>query len=287
LARRVAALELESSACHTGGMNWPRKINRIALTTLATALAILSVFWFPCARSSAAEAARSKQCRYQPIDDLGRCPRLSYKVVMSTDDRVCGTIASALTKAPSGERKLYSNPIFIPWHEGYFSHRPGVLPVAGWAIAPIFNDGQSYVLWKPYSEAPSPPRIFLGADGFERALAGDEPFGHELDPDPMLDVDGSARQVGVEVVRKVDGFPKLPSNLRKSSRWSAAARSNARDYQLVNLGGVTYLSARAYWSEIIYVVKFEQGDFADVCYLASNVWFESYANGKVVERREN
>jgi hypothetical protein len=57
--------------------------------------------------------ATQKGCKYEPRDDLGRCPLLNYKIVMGQNDAVCNKITEAFNHAPAGAHKLYSDPVFL------------------------------------------------------------------------------------------------------------------------------------------------------------------------------
>src|SRR5258707_14544471 len=98
-------------------MNLPSFRSYFLIPAALAACGLLSAWGASIGDADAADTTRAQRCRYQPSDDLGRCPKLTYRIVMSEDEHVCGTIENALNKAPSGERKLYSDPIFIPWRE--------------------------------------------------------------------------------------------------------------------------------------------------------------------------
>jgi hypothetical protein len=240
--------------------------------------------------------AKQKGCEYQPSDDDGRCPVLTYKVVMRQDEAVCNRIAASLNHAPAGPGKLYSDPIFVPWRIEHHAHDPGrqsFKTLTGetwfktvlWVVAPVFNDGRQFAVYLADREIPDHGHgdflvLFTDPSGFERFLTNGGDSGPGWYPNPISESTSAPSDLTL-------GFPLLPQKYRQSQRWAAAGalRATVGEFHLVSLDGTIYLVARVYYQEIIYVMKFQPDRSSDVCYLAADRWFEAHINRKLTEHK--
>lgn len=267
-----------------------RKAFTISSYLVALILATYLGTLFHVEPALAAEKPADPHCKYQPRDDLGRCPLLTYKVVMSQDNAVCSKIARALSHAPAGPNELYSNPIFIPWRtDGLYD--PIVIPSIDlpgpiWIAAPIFNDGHLVAVERSRSEAGLKLTLFPDGKAFQHFIMRDGTPPEGWYPNPV----GGATTtpiIGPGGPAALRGFPLLPERYRNSWRWSGgfALRASARELHWANLDGTIYLVARIYAHEIIYVVKFRPNKtFDDVCYLAGDRWWKALRH-KLIEQK--